>query len=104
MCFYKSLGTVFLGISTSYGRDKESVIRCYRPTDYYEPKKKYKGILLIHKGNAYRTLAMPSMSEQISIHGVFMYCIYESAASEYVTKALNPIGSFCIFSANQIFK
>jgi len=104
MCFYKSLGTVYLGISTSYGRGNNSVIRCYKPTDYYDPKKKYNGVLQIHKGYAYRTLVMPSMSEQISIHGVFMYCIYESAANTYVGESSRPIGSFCVFSANQIFK
>lgn len=104
MCFYKSYNTVYLGISTSFGRGNNSVIRCYKPKDYYDPKNKYKGVPMILKNDAYRTITMPSMSEQISVHGVFMYCIYESAANKYVTESSRPIGSFCVFAVDKIFK
>jgi len=121
ICFCKIQGTVYMGISTSYGRGNDSVIRCYKPSyyilkDYYDPKHK-KTISQILKNDAYRTINMPPMSEQISIRGVAMYCIFESAAYKYLNQHNNiiesvlhinhserPIGSFCIFSTDKIFK
>jgi len=117
ICFYKTVGKVYMGVSTSYGRQNNSVIICYRPKDYYEPKKKYKGIMQISLNDAYKKITMPPMSEQISIRGIAMYCIFESAAYKYLNQHDNiiegalhinhserPIGSFCIFSTDKIFK
>ena len=121
ICFYKAYGTVYLGVSTSYGRDNDSVIRCYKPS-YYNTKMYYdpeyeKKIAQIFKNDAYRTLTIPSMSEQVSVYGASMYCIFESAAYKYLNQHDNfwektfhnnhserPIGSFCIFSVDKIFK
>lgn len=50
------------------------------------------------------------MSEQISLYSGFMYCIFESGAKPYVDgsdgkgESVNPIGSFCMFPINMIFK
>ena len=109
--FYKYYGTVYLGVSTSYGRTNGSIIRCYKPKynytkTYYDPRHRVV-LSQIIKNDAYRTIYMPSMSEQISVHGVSMYCIFESAADKYLNgkvKSRSPMGSFCLFSAYKIFK
>ncbi|MBQ4069415.1 MAG: hypothetical protein IJC76_09195 [Lachnospiraceae bacterium] len=80
MCFYKTFDNVYLAFSASWGR------------------------LEIKIGEAYRTITLPSMIEQISINGVFMYCVFESAAKEYVADSVSPIQSYCVFSVNTIFK
>jgi len=110
ICFYKSGSNIYMGLSISYGRKNTSKIKCYRLKDYYDPKSKYKGVLKINWGTSYKTIVLPSMSEQISLYSGFMYCIFESGAKPYVDgsdgKGLsaNPIGSFCMFPVNMIFK
>ncbi len=110
ICFYKSGSTMYFGASISYGRGNASKIKCYRLKDYYDPKNKYKDVLKINWGTSYKTIVLPSMSEQISLYSGFMYCIFESGAKPYVDgsdgegKSVNPIGSFCMFPINTIFK
>lgn len=114
ICFYNYNGTVYLGVSTSYGRRNNSVIRCYKPNysnpkNYYDPRLKIY-IQQIIKNDAYRTITMPSMSEQISMKESSMYCIFESAANKYLNNldgkgySSRPIGSFCLLSAKMIFR
>ncbi len=109
ICFYKEKNNVYLAIATSYGRNNSSHILCYNLSGYYNPTKKYKGVLQIVKGNAYKDITMPPMIEQISLNGVFMYGIFESGARPYVdgsdkkAYAELPIGYYCIFDASLIF-
>ena len=105
---------MYLGVSTSYGRRNNSVIRCYKP-NYSNPKNYYDSRLKIYiqqikKNDAYRTITMPSMSEQISMKESSMYCIFESAANKYLNNldgngySSRPIGSFCLLSSKMIFR
>ena len=107
--FYKDLTGVYFGVATSYGRRNNSIIRCYKLENYYSPKVKYNGVLKI-VCDEYRRITMPPMLEQISVHGVFMYGIFESGAKPYVdgsdgkNKAARVVTNYCIFAAESIFK
>lgn len=103
ICFYKDNDTTYLCVSTSYGRRHNSVFRCYKLLDYNKQTENHNGINQIFKGNAYKTLILPSMSEQINITKDSIYCIFESGATKYVRTSSRPIGSYCIFDANKIF-
>ena len=105
ICFYNntSKDTTYLCVSTSYGRRHDSVIRCYKLTDYSMPTNSHGDISQILKGNTYKTLTLPSMAEQINIVNDSIYCIFESGATKYVKTSSRPIGSYCIFDADKIF-
>lgn len=108
MCFYKNGKAVYLGVSTSYGRYSNSVLRCYKLDDYYEPVKR-DNIFVIGKGEAYKTITMPPMLEQVSIDGEMLYCIFESGARKYLMNmdgygySRRPIGSCIVFDGKKIF-
>ncbi|MBE5927500.1 MAG: hypothetical protein E7270_11150 [Lachnospiraceae bacterium] len=108
--FYKDSSGVYLGVSTSYGRKNDSVIRCYKLDDYYAPEFTENGVPEIWLESAYRTITLPPMLEQITVHGVFMYVIFESGARPYVDgsdgngKATRVMSNYCILSAESIFK
>ena len=110
ICFYKDSSGVYLGVSTSYGRKNNSVIRCYKLDDYYAPEFRHNGVPEIWLESAYRTITLPPMLEQITVHGVFMYAIFESGAKPYVDgsdgngKAKRVVMNYCIFAAESIFK
>lgn len=103
LSFYKSEGTTYFCASTSFGRRKHSEFICYRIKDYDNPSGTHKDIPEIHKNAAYKSLRLPSMSEQICIKDNSIYCIFESAASKYLRNSSRPIGSYCILDVNKIF-
>ena len=104
ICFYEKEFTKYICVSTSYGRRHNSVFKLYSLPDYYNPMGIYNNVKHIHKGLIYKTLTLPSMSEQINIYNNSIYCIFESGASKYVKTSSRPIGSYCIFDANKIFQ
>lgn len=118
ICFVKSDETVLLGVSISYGRYNNSSFNYYKldeysKSDYYKSynnrSEKKDEILIIDKGEAYKTMIMPPMSEQFSMDGEMLYCIFESGARKYLMNmdgygyARRPIGSCIIFDRKRIF-
>lgn len=103
ICFYAHEDTTYLGVSTSYGRRNNSVFRCYKLKNYNNPSDTYENIPQIRKNSAYRTIILPSMSEQICVKDNTIYCIFESAAYKYLRNSSRPIGSYCIFDAEKVF-
>lgn len=62
----------------------DSCLRCYKLKDYDKPKTTYSsGIKWIKKGDAYKTISMPTKSEQVSSYKDKMYLIFESGSSVY---------------------
>lgn len=104
ICFYKDNDNTYLCVSTSYGRRYDSIFRCYTLKDYHQPTDEYKNVKQILKNQAYRTLILPPMAEQINIKDGAIYCIFESGANKYIRNSSRPIGSYCIFDAKKIFK
>ncbi|MBQ4068162.1 MAG: hypothetical protein IJC76_02810 [Lachnospiraceae bacterium] len=111
MCFYKENNIVYLALAISHGRNNDSKILCYKLNTYYTTTtRKSDGSLQITRPKAYKTIYLPPMLEQISMNGVFMYSIFESGARPYIDgtdgdlTTDTPIGYYCIFDANKIFK
>lgn len=108
ICFYKDDKKVHLIVSTSYGRHNNSVIRCYGLDDYYDPREQKGKVWVIDRKNEYKTIVLPSMLEQISIDGEFVYCIHESGADKYLMNrdkygySSRPIGSAYVLEVKSI--
>lgn len=101
ICFYETKGIIYLAISTSYGRYSNSVIWCYKITGLEE-------FMMLNEGREYKKIILPPMSEQISVDGDKMYCIFESGARKYLMNldkygySRRPIGSYTVFDTKKI--
>ena len=85
MTFYKRNSTIYLVISQSYGRDNDSKLIVYKPTNYDSPTYT-NGYYQIYKGNRTKDITMPSMSQGICWNGVTMLMLFESGATVYSEK------------------
>ncbi len=84
VAFAEAGGRTVLLASCSYGRKNDSRLHVYYPA-YNEPAENGE----IALGEAAKTLTLPPMLEQIYMHGGALYCLFESAATEYSTNLLN---------------
>ena len=64
---------------------------------------------MLNEGHEYKKIILPPMSEQISMDGEMLYCIFESGARKYLMNmdgygySRRPIGSCVVFAVDKIF-
>lgn len=91
--FVREGGRTALLTSCSYGRKNDSRLHVYYPA--YDAPADSGEILL---GEAARILTLPPMLEEIASDGAYIYCLFESAATEYSTMPLNR----CLYPIDRV--